>query len=275
MQQLQNLHLRHCTVFDWTLTPAEVAHQEQEVPVGLPAVLARLTDLRELVLQECYSWPVERDPEHFSALTASPALERLDIWNSFGPVLPPGAVQHMFGPGRQLQGLTSLILETAEAMYAVDHPEEWDSLAWLSCACISAADARCLAAACPALRRLGVCNSLTDFAAVEELLHLPQCCGSLSVGGTAFDDAAASVVAQLTQLTDLTWGHSPDLTDLGLQELTALRELQHLALFSTESISQEMFLREDPKDAVDLSDRWFRVSVLLAVVSMLADTHIS
>jgi hypothetical protein len=42
------------------------------------------------------------------------------------------------------------------------------------------------------------------------------------VGGAAFTDAAASLIAQLKQTERLVWGHSPGLTDAGLEQLIGL-----------------------------------------------------
>jgi hypothetical protein len=54
------------------------------------------------------------------------------------------------------------------------------------------------------------------------LLELPQSLDSICVGGNAFGDAAAPVLAQLTQLNSLSLGYSPGFTDAGLEQLTNL-----------------------------------------------------
>lgn len=189
---------------------------------------------------------MQERPQQFSALTASTQLKRVVVLDvRIRQVLPLGAVQHMFSPGRQLQALTCLELESSGAAYAgIDLGQS---------VFISAADMKCLVRACSSLQHLAVCNALEDGAAVQELLQLPPCCSSLSVGGEAFHDAAASVVAQLTQLTALTWSESAGLTDLGLERLTTLKDLQELGLFSAASITQEMFPRREPLHNVGLS----------------------
>lgn len=54
------------------------------------------------------------------------------------------------------------------------------------------------------------------------LLQLPESCTSLLVGGIAFNDDAAPVVAQLTHLEYLCWHHAPRFTDAGLEQLMPL-----------------------------------------------------
>jgi hypothetical protein len=80
---------------------------------------------------------------------------------------------------------------------------------------------RRIISACPALQLLSVVNSLQDAAGVQELLRLPQC-NNLFIGGTALGDGEAAILAQLTQLTQLMWRDSAQLTDVGLEKLTAL-----------------------------------------------------
>lgn len=67
------------------------------------------------------------------------------------PLLPNGAVQHMFLPGRQLTALTSLTLE-ASLEYT------GDDLARLCF--MSATELGYLVSACPALAHLAICNAL-------------------------------------------------------------------------------------------------------------------
>jgi hypothetical protein len=54
------------------------------------------------------------------------------------------------------------------------------------------------------------------------LLELPQSLDSLWVGGEAFEDAAAPVLARLTQLESLYLSFTPMFTDAGLEQLTEL-----------------------------------------------------
>jgi hypothetical protein len=61
------------------------------------------------------------------------------------------------------------------------------------------------------------------------LLELPPSLTALFVGGAAFDDAAAAVLGQLTQLKQLGLDWVPGFTDAGLEQLTNL-DLAHLIL---------------------------------------------
>lgn len=75
-----------------------------------------------------------------------------------------------------------------------------------------------------------------DDAKVDDLVKLQPCLETLCVAGDAFDDEAAAMVAQLTNLRHLDWESNPclkdanSLTDAGLLELTALQGLTHLAV---------------------------------------------
>jgi hypothetical protein len=54
------------------------------------------------------------------------------------------------------------------------------------------------------------------------LLELPRSCVNLLVGSAAFEDAAASVLVQLTHLEYLCLDASPRFTDVGLEQLSVL-----------------------------------------------------
>lgn len=73
---------------------------------------------------------------------------------------------------------------------------------------------------------------------ISPLLQLPTSCVSLSVGGRAFDDTAAAVVAQPTHLTELKWFSSPGLTDAGLEQLTALTGLHSVNMDGMPGLSE-------------------------------------
>jgi hypothetical protein len=94
---------------------------------------------------------------------------------------------------------------------------------------VTAAELRSMIDACPALCELDITGILQAGPDVAVLRRLPSTCCCLSVGGAAFGDSAASVIAQVTQLTALTWSFSDNLADGGLQ-LTGLRQLQSLTL---------------------------------------------
>jgi hypothetical protein len=81
------------------------------------------------------------------------------------------------------------------------------------------------------------------------MLELPQSLRLLCVGGNAYGDAAAPVLAQLTQLKELYLSYSPGFTDAGLEQLTNL-DLAHLSLYGTglsEAMGQRGYGRLDLK----------------------------
>lgn len=210
-------------------------------PATLLGAVARLTRLSSLSLCACGCEDTgfaSEPPEQFAVLTACTGLKRLVLVQQDLHMLPPagaGFIQHMFPPGRQLQALACIKLEVME----------WDGF-MPEFGFMTTSELRCLITACPALQVFGIANALQEAAAVPELLRLPQCCKDLSVGGMAFADAAAPVLVQLTQLTCLRWCGSPDLTDPGLEQLTARRGLQVLILSDLENVSEGLFPREQP-----------------------------
>ena len=160
------------------------------------------------------------------------------------PCLAAGVVQHMFPAGRQLSQLTNIYMQgmhrDAEFM---DKP------------CMTGAELASLISCCPALHKLQICNSLEASADVSPLMQLPPCCTNLQVGGPAFGDEAAGVVCQLTQLRELTWFHSKDLTDRGVKKLTALTRLWELDMWRMQGLSDCIINTvEDDKDALHLED---------------------
>lgn len=72
---------------------------------------------------------------------------------------------------------------------------------------------------------------LRGWAATDALLQLHEC-HSLSVGGSeyGFDDNAAAVMAQTTQLTHLSMSCRRGFTSKGLQCVTCLTNLQQLEI---------------------------------------------
>jgi hypothetical protein len=112
----------------------------------------------------------------------------------------------------------------------------WNDHPGSSTGFMSAKELKALLHACPALNTLHVCNPLqTGSDASSLVLRLPARVTDLSVGGPAFDDDAAEMISRHRQLQRLCWQVSPDLTDAGLQQLTALRSLQHLHIFQVHS----------------------------------------
>jgi hypothetical protein len=198
--QLQALHLQSCS-----LLPTE-----SEGTAALLHALPKLSCLEDLQLRSLGVGTVSIPLQRFSALTASSHLTRLVVQTLNAVPLPKGAVQHMFAAGRQMPQL-----QVCQLMADDSRPGAEPS-------CIDSADPELISRGCPALRRLGVVGTVQPSADLSGLLQLPASCTALSVSGAAFKDAAAATLAQLTQLKELTWSDSPQLTVAGLRQLTAL-----------------------------------------------------
>lgn len=170
---------------------------------------------------------------HFSALTASKHLTRLVLEaNNYHPqpLLPLGALQHVFPAGRQLPQLKKLRLSG---------PRPCDSSGQHECATAAAGgkgadggvdwsphsiggqDLAHIFSCCPRLESLTLSNEIVQPGAdLSALSRLPVSCRELRIGGEAFSHAAAPIIAQLTHLTSLEWSASPGLTECGLSILT-------------------------------------------------------
>jgi hypothetical protein len=206
------------------LTKLELSHCE---PAGgqdcdTSGFLAVLRDMRQLQHLAVYNYLdallEAADPRACAALTASSQLTCLQISDEEIQPLPATALRHMFPAGKQLPRLQ--LLEICS---------EGSEDAGL----ITAAELSSLVDACPGLTCLDLTGVLAPDAGVSALLKLPQQCQHVAVGGQAFCDEAAEVVAQLTQLKSLRWtgafvsgAHS--LTHAGLAQLTALHTLDTL-----------------------------------------------
>jgi hypothetical protein len=105
----------------------------------------------------------------------------------------------MFPAGRQLPHLEHLALRWESRCAGVyDTPNERQDRG-----SITTADLRSIISACPGLYCLRVRGVVAADADVSLLLQLPTTCCSLEVAGRAFDECAAGVIGQLTQLTNL------------------------------------------------------------------------
>lgn len=123
----------------------------------------------------------------------------------------------MFFAGRQLPHLKQLTVEVGMD----DSHSTW---------CLRGQDLRKLATCCTALEQLVLNEVVRGAADVSGLVKLPASCTSLMVSGRAFKDAAVPALRQLTQLQAL-WFHFPaELSDVGLQQLTALTGLTRLVM---------------------------------------------
>jgi hypothetical protein len=262
MTQLQKLHLTHNTVSAATLASMTqlqelVLHSCRAVPPAQPpaavqnalpawraaweaahatqfsgdanflSAIGQLPKLQVLELVQLElkfptnRWEREHGPwpgvsaQAFSALTASSQLQRLRLDGCNHKALPRGAVGYMFPPGRELKQMRSLDIAYSKCDFL---PRSWRLIS---------SDMRSIAASCPGLQCLSIQGLLKPGADAYPLLLLTEC-RSLSVGGLAFNNSAAGVVAQMTQLTCLSWWCAQGFNSLGVQQLTALTALQEL-----------------------------------------------
>jgi hypothetical protein len=237
MTQLLRLHLEGVSV--QTIQLARMPHLQQLVledcstAESAASALAALGHLSQLQVLKLLHWvKFERGEPSLlhaapvaglSALTASTKLQQLHVncramHGRCGSAFPDGAVAHMFPSGRVLEQLVVLHLGPEKAFIGFD-------------GFLSGEDLDCIAAACPRLQSLHIKGSLKAGKPTDALLQLKEC-HTLSVGGVAhaFDDRAAAVVAQMTQLTHLSWCCSRGFTSMGLQLMTALTNLQRLVI---------------------------------------------
>jgi hypothetical protein len=152
----------------------------------------------------------------FSALTASSQLQRLHVDGYKHDTLPRGAAKYVLPSGQQLRQLTYLdITHSGFGFY----PSSWR---------LTSKDLRRIAVSCAGLQSLSIQGLLKPGADNTSALLLLTECRSLSVGGRAFDNRAAAVVGQMTQLTSLSWWCSQGFDSSEVQQLTALKALQKL-----------------------------------------------
>lgn len=201
-------------------------HADADAAAGaLLAAVGRMRLLETLELSRWQSPSALRHlpPHHFSALTFSSQLRQVDV-SCAGPWLPAEAVSHMF-PGKLLRHLTSLCLATVREAADED--------------LMSAGELQRLVTSCPTLRELDL-RRVVQPGDLSPLLALTSQCTSLTLGGRAVDDAAASIVCWLTQLQHLRVDYSSRLTDIGLERLTALTALTSLSVVNCMGCSREV-----------------------------------
>lgn len=138
----------------------------------------------------------------------------------------------MFPAGKQQPQLVDLRI----------HVDKWRGDAQQEEWCVDSQGLLAICRCCPKLAWLTLRGVLHPDADVAALLQLPRSLNTLEVAGSVLDDAAAGIVAQLTQLLRLTLTHAPLLTDLGLEKFTALSQLGSLQTSQCESMSKEMCL---------------------------------
>lgn len=218
MTKLVHLRMRQAI-----LSPAVVVgHGNSAAGVSaLLSALQNLTQLQHLELEQTVLDTAGVLPQQFSALTASTQLTFLSLFEDSDRPLAQGSGQHVFAAGRRLPHLRTLKFDTS----SLDTRHAW---------CLDGPDLHSLTECCPSLEALDLYCVVRNGADLSALLQLPDSCVSLGVGGGAFDDAAAGVVAQMTQLTQLTFMEAPSLTDTGVQQLTALKGLRKLRVLDCE-----------------------------------------
>ena len=128
--------------------------------------------------------------------------------------LPWGAMEHAFPQGKLLPFLTNLCIEAAgscsEAVGYWDEDQHNYGYGFMDADGLPA-----VFAACPSLVSLSIWNALEP-GDLTPLLQLPATVEAIDVGGEAWDDAAAGVLGQLTQLHSISWEGSDSVTDAGL-----------------------------------------------------------
>jgi hypothetical protein len=138
----------------------------------LLAALQHLTGLKHLELYHCGLHPDTSQPHQqgdiyqcFSALTASTQLTQLNLTEWVYPPIPSATFQHVFPPGRLLPNLKVLKMCATDPWYHHEGP----------------AQVAVIAASCPALRDMSLCNVTQQYFDVSCLLQLPP--GVTRVGG--------------------------------------------------------------------------------------------
>lgn len=224
MPQLTRLEVLDCILLSDNDSEA-LGEQTQNGATAFLYAVGRLHRLRHLQVHgtnDIRTTLSAAQPQQCAALTASYHLTHLEVLlceviDALNP-LPDGAPQHMFPEGKEYPQLQVVKLAVYYCCYA-----EMQSL-------MSTADLGSIIRACPALSSLDISAALQPQADLSPLLQLPPTCCDLTVGGEAFGDNAAPVVAQLTCLTSLSWVGWKGLTDAGLDQLTVLTQLQRLCL---------------------------------------------
>jgi hypothetical protein len=182
----------------------------------------------------------------FAALTASSQLRVLHVELSHDTevALPgPDVLRHMFPAGRRLGQLHTLVLGSVQ--YCTS---QWR---------VPLAALARIAASCPAVQTLSLVDVFEEGRQrrLLPLLDLTML-SSLRVGGAAWNDSAAGVVAQLTQLTSLEWVLTQgwysnalgdpikdyQLTRTGLAQLVSLERLQYCSIDQAEALTQTPLL---------------------------------
>lgn len=193
---------------------------------GLLAALQSLTMLQHLSLHGIALDECKQTAHQLSALTAaSEQLTALTLAADHEAPWPAKAV-HRHIMCRPLPRLKRLVLQGGSSgLLQRDRA-------------LCADDLHAIARCCPALTQLKLLRGcVAPGASFHPLLSLQTVLRSLSVSGAAFDDAAATVVAQLQGLRCFQASDSSSLTDGGLLQLTDLTALTHLQVKGCRGLS--------------------------------------
>jgi hypothetical protein len=212
MTQLQRLDLAQCLV-----SPAGLSNDAAADSAGAATLLdlvPKLQHLQQLQLTVPRLCNVSTPFTAFSALTASSRLTELAMAAEGKPPLPADAVQRMFAPGKKLLQLKHVDISVRESAYINF--------------CIDADGLAGIVTCYPALERLDIAGVVAPGVDYSVLLQLPASCSKLDVGGPSLTDSAAGVLAQLTDLRDLSLFESSAISNQGLATLTALQGLTRL-----------------------------------------------
>jgi hypothetical protein len=121
LTQLQQLQMVGCHLLP---TPLDDTYQT-EATAALLEVLPSLTRLQKLYLDLDRLDIESITPQQFSALTASSQLTMLNLIRDDDPVLPKGALQHMFPPSRRMQLLQPLAIGAYLSQDTFFMPSGW------------------------------------------------------------------------------------------------------------------------------------------------------
>lgn len=225
--QITMLKLESCT-----LLPGQGSHT-----AGISALLSAVAGLQQLhhleLIELHLSFADDLLLQRFAALTGSAHLTYLEISEEEGfKPLPDGAVRHMFPHGRRLQ-LRQLLLLPSRGAHGPPPPYDDSS------ACMTGAELRRVASSCSELQQLSIAGAVYP-GDMSGLLQLPASCTELCIGGRAMSNAVVPVVRQLTQLHELQWFDSPGLTDVGVEQLTALTGLRVLDVRQCNGLSEDL-----------------------------------
>lgn len=218
MPQLQRLVLSDCTL----LPCGPDGRVTTDGAAALFSAIQRLTQLQRLSLFDFALNDAGLVPlgQFFCLTAASSALTELQL---IGVKLPAEALLHMFPAGKTFSAMRELCL--------------WGE--YQSVGPIGAGELSRIFSCCPGLEALTVPDVVPPGTDLGCLLQLPQTCSRLELAGNAVDDAAAAIIAQLTQLTSLSLGYSDELSGVGLRQLTVLRSLKQLKLAICDPVSVE------------------------------------